>query len=131
MSLRSWWQNRSRSVTTRLPAPFWNTVRRVAAEHNMTVTELVASAVRLFIQQLQFGTVPGLPAALPEPQRVVGDHPCLHLSAETPSGAGAYGCSGTCWHPDQRGRPCHWVASSASSCPKFRLNRSHQRVGQS
>jgi hypothetical protein len=61
------------------------------------------------------------PPAPPRPNRVaaVPGHPCVHLRAEYPTGYSAATCQGSCSHPSQDGRICHWTAAVAVQCPVF------------
>jgi hypothetical protein len=47
-------------------------------------------------------------------------HTCMYLKAYYMQPWGPNDCQGTCSSPRQTGKPCHWPAGTAASCPAFR-----------
>ena len=43
-------------------------------------------------------------------------HPC-RFASEAPETTVYTQAQGLCWHPDQRGHPCHWAESFYTTCP--------------
>jgi len=71
-----------------------------------------------------------VPIRLPVVPPVPG-HPCAMLRAEYPRGYTAKDCQGSCSHPSQEGRVCHWGPPVAAQCPvfvpRFRLPQAAQQ----
>lgn len=47
-----------------------------------------------------------------------GPHPCVHLQGTAPLHMEGQ-CQGTCTQVQQRGKPCYWTPTTASSCQQF------------
>jgi len=65
-------------------------------------------------------------AALPPKELRRDDHSCAYASAAPLVGVMsdlmvAAGGMPTCWHADQRGRPCHWPSPVARECGLFQV----------
>lgn len=65
--------------------------------------------------------VPLAPSAVPRVVKApaVPGHPCIHLRAEYAVNYSAKDCQGSCGHPGQEGRVCHWAPPVATQCPVF------------
>ena len=146
MAFWSNWFKETKKLTVEFTKEEWRLVRWWADQRGVSVAKVVQASVlcsmpveakvrfnrlvkqketedsmfaRLDEELAAYEENPGLPPVeVPSdvPDNPHETHPC-QFAAKHRGGSMYEGAQAMCWHPDQRGRPCHWAASFYESCP--------------